>query len=194
MATLKSNIHKISDDTETLAKDYLKLFSVKQSEKLALFLGILTSVFILATLLLILIVFSSFALAGTLNRLMNSELWGFVIMGGIYILVIVFLIVKIFRTRTPLFANLFVKLIVGVMNIDSDQAKSVKGLKRESEHIKEKIETDKTKIEADFQILKYTIIGSVINEAVGLFTSKSKKRAKQVKEEAPEEDSQGTKE
>lgn len=181
MATLKSNINKISNDTEDLAKNYLKLFSVKQSEKLALFLGILTSVFVLATLLLILVVFTSFGLAGTLNKLLVSDFWGFVIVGGLYLLVIILLIVKIFRTHTPLFSNLFVKLIVVVMNIDSDQAKSVEGLKREGKHIKEKIETDKTKIEADFQVLKYTIIGSVIKEIMGLFTFR-----KGAKEEPPQ--------
>lgn len=183
MATLKSNINKISNDTEDLAKNYLKLFSVKQSEKLALFLGILTSVFVLATLLLILVVFTSFALAGTLNKLLVSDFWGFVIVGGLYLLVIILLIVKIFRTHTPLFSNLFVKLIVVVMNIDSDQAKSVEGLKREGDHIKEKIETDKTKIEADFQLLKYSIIGSVIKEIMGLFTFRKSAKEEPEKEE-----------
>jgi energy-coupling factor transporter transmembrane protein EcfT len=185
MATLKSNIHKISGDTETLARDYLKLFSVKQSEKLALFLGILTSVFVLATLLLILVVFSSFALAGTLNKLLVSDFWGFVIVGGLYLLVIILLIVKIFRTHTPLFANLFVKLIVTVLDIDTDQSKSIKGLKKEGEHIQHKIETDKTKIEADFQLLRYTILDSILKEILGLFTFR--KRAKEEPEKEQEQ-------
>jgi len=174
MATLKSNLHKISDDTEILVKDYLKLFSVRQSEKLALFLGILTSVFVLATLLLILVVFSSFALAGTLNKLLASDFWGFVIVGGFYLLAIILLIVKIFSSHTPLFANFFVKLIVAVLNIDSDQSKSIKGLRKERENLRQKIETDKTKIEADFQILRYELITSIFQEIVGLFTSRKK--------------------
>ena len=103
MATLKSNIKTISDDTETITRDYLKLFSIKQSEKFALLLGVLTSVFVLATILLIVIVFSSLALAETLNNLMTSDLWGFVIVGGVYLLVAVLIIVKTFRTHTPMF-------------------------------------------------------------------------------------------
>ena len=83
MATLKNQIHDISKDTESLVKEYVKLFSIKQSEKLALFLGIIASVFLLATLLLIVVVFSSLALAGYLNKVMAREYWGFVIVGGL---------------------------------------------------------------------------------------------------------------
>ena len=177
MATLKNNIQQISGDTETLAKDYLKLFSVRQSEKLAVFLGILMSIFVIATLILILVIFSSFVLAGSLNKILDSEFWGFVIVGGLYLLTIIMLVVKIFRTSTPLFTNLFVKLIVLVMNIESDHAKNIKGLKKEQDRIKEKIETGKTKIEADFQILRYNILGSIFKEIMGLFKSEKKSRA-----------------
>ncbi len=177
MASLKNNIKNISDDTESLAKDYLKLFSVRQSERLAIFLGILMSIFVIATLVLILLIFSSFVLAGTLNKLLASEFWGFVIVAGLYLLAIILLIVKIFRTSTPLFSNLFVKLIVLVMDIDTDHANNIKGLKKEQAHIKAKIETDKTKIEADFQVLQYNIMGSIFKEILGLFTSKKKAKA-----------------
>ncbi len=33
MASLKSGIDKLSGDSKTLVEDYLKLFSIKQSEK-----------------------------------------------------------------------------------------------------------------------------------------------------------------
>ena len=185
MASLKNNIQKIGTDTEDLAKDYLKLFSVRQSERLAVFLGILMSIFVIATLVLILVIFSSFVLAGTLNKLMDSEFWGFVIVAGLYLLAIILLIVKIFRTSTPLFSNLFVRLIVLVMNIDSDHASNIKGLKKEQEHIKQKIETDKTRIEADFQILQYNIMGSIFKEILGLFTSRKKEKEETSKEQKP---------
>ncbi len=189
MPTLKSNIKNISGDSETLAKDYLKLFSVRQSEKLAIFLGIIMSIFVIATLVLILVVFISFVLSGALNKLLASEFWGFVIIGCLYLIAIIWLIVKIFRTSTPLFTNIFVKLIVLVMDIDTDHANNIKGLKKEQEHIKEKIETDKTKIEADFQILRYNIMGSVFNEILGFFTSKKKTKAEPEKENEQEEGS-----
>ena len=188
MATIKSSIKKISGDTEALAKDYLKLFSVKQSEKLALFLGILTSIFFLATILLILVVFCSFALAGSLNKWLNSEFYGFLIVGGFYLLLVVLLIIKIFKTRTPLFANLFVKLIVTVLNIDTEQSRNIKGLKKEGEQIQQKIDAVKTLIEADFQLLRYTIMSSIFKEILGLFTFRKRAREQPEKEEEQKED------
>ena len=195
MATLKSNLQKVSSDTESLAKDYLKLFSVRQSEKLAIFLGVLMSIFVIATLVLILVIISSFFLAGALNKLLASEFWGFVIVGSLYLLAIILLIVKIFRTSTPLFTNLFVRFIVLVLELDMDHAKNIKDLKREKELIKDKIETDKTLIEADFQILKYNFMGSLFKEIMGLFTSKKKgKEDKNQKEDQDKNEDQDKKE
>lgn len=187
MATLKNNIQKISGDTETLIRDYVKLFSVRQSEKLAIFLGILMSIFVIATLALILVIFCSFVLAGTLNKLLASEFWGYVIVGIIYLSVIIYLIVKIFRTSTPLFTNLFVRFIVLVMEVDTDHANNVKGLRKEQEHIKERIELDKSKIEADYHILRYNIMGSVFKEILGIFSSRKKAKS----ESAPEPEPKG---
>ena len=100
MAKLKKNLNNITDDTKVLVEDYLRLFSGKFSEKLALFLGILASVFVLFTLIMILVIFSSFTLAGYLSKVLPGEYWGFGIVSGIYLLTIVFFIVKIFRTKT----------------------------------------------------------------------------------------------
>lgn len=174
MATLKKNLNNITDDTKVLVEDYLRLFSGKFSEKLALFLGILASVFVLFTLILILVIFSSFALAGYLNKMLPGEYWGYGIVTGIYLLTIVFLLIKIFRTKTPLFSNLFVKLIVTVMNIDLDMSGSIKGLKKEHELVQHKIDADMTKIEADFQILKHSIIGNLLKEFLGVFTPRKR--------------------
>ena len=176
MATLKKNLNNITDDTKVLVEDYLRLFSGKFSEKLALFLGILASVFVLFTLILILVIFSSFALAGYLNKMLPGEYWGYGIVTGIYLLTIVFLLLKIFRTKTPLFSNLFVKLIVTVMNIELGQPGSIKGLKKEHEQVQHKIDVDKTKIEADFLILKHGIIGNLLKEFLGIFSSKKRSR------------------
>ena len=189
MAKLKKNLNNITDDTKVLVEDYLRLFSGKFSEKLALFLGILASVFVLFILILVLVIFSSFALAGYLNKVLPGEYWGYGIVSGIYLLTIVFFIVRIFRTKTPLFSNLFVKLIVTVMNIDLDQSGSIKGLKKEHERVQHKIEADKTKIEADFQILKHGLIGNLLKEFLGVFMPKNRTpEAKAANKEAPEKE------
>ena len=177
MASLKHNIENTSEHTESLIKDYLKLFSVAQSEKLALLLGILASVFILSTLLLIVLVFCSFALAGYLNEILPGAYWGFWIVAGFYLLVIALMVVKILVTKTPLLANLFARFVISVLNIDIDHAKSIKGLKLENKKVKEKIEADKTIIKSDLQILRYSLLGSLLQGFLGLFKP-AKKQAK----------------
>ena len=172
MASLKNNINNISDDTESLVRDYLKLFSIKQTEKLSLYLGILATVFILSLLLLIIIVFWSFALAGYLNDILANDYWGFWIVSGFYILVIALVIFKMIKTKRPPLSNLFVKLIVSVMSLDISQSKSLKGLKIEREVLNHKIETGKVKIKANAQSLRYVIMESLFREFFGLFKSK----------------------
>jgi len=124
MASLKKNLNNITDDTKVLIENYIKLLSRKFSEKLALMLGIIASVFLLFTLILTLGIFFSFALSGFLNKLLPGDYWGFWIVTAGYVLLIGFYIVRIFKTKTPLFSNLFVKLIIMVMNIDLDLAKN----------------------------------------------------------------------
>lgn len=188
MPSLKNNVKNISDDTETLVRDYLKLFSVRQSEKLAIFLGIMMSIFVIATLILILVIFCSFVMAGTLNKVLPNDFWGYVIVGSLYLLAIILLIVKIFKTETPLFTNLFVRLILLVTEMDVQDAHNIQDLRKEKEHIKQRIETDKTKIEADFQILRYSILGSVFKEVIGIFTSKRKSKPDNAKEPIQNDD------
>ena len=172
MASLKSNLNNISDDTESLVRDYLKLFSIKQTEKLSLYLGILATVFILSLLLLIIIVFWSFALAGYLNDVLANDYWGFWIVSGFYVLVIALIIFKMIKTKRPPLSNLFVKLIVSVMSLDISQSKSLKGLKLEREMLNHKIDADKVKIKANAQSLRYVIMESLFSEFFGLFKSK----------------------
>ena len=57
-------------------------------------------------------------------------------------------------------------------------------LKKEGALIQKRIEADKSIIKADFQKLQYTIIGSLLKEILGLFSSK--KKAKTRTAEKPE--------
>ena len=174
MASLKDNINNISDDTESLVKDYLKLFSIRQSEKLALFLGVLSSAFILTLLILIVLIFCSFTLAEYLNELLATDYWGYWIVTGFFILLITSLIFRIIKTKTPLLSNLFAKIIISVFELDINQAKNIKGLRFEGETAKNKIETDKIKIKANVQMLRYVIMEALFREFFGLFSSKQK--------------------
>lgn len=174
MAKLKDQINDISKDTESLVKEYVRLFSIKQSEKLALLLGILSSVFVLATLLLIVVVFSSFALAAYLNKVIPGEFWGFVIVGGVYVLTIILMIIKIFRTKTPIFGNFFARMIATVLDLETDDAKNLKGLKHAGELANQKIDANKIKIKGDLQLLRFTFFEAFFKEFIGLFKSRKK--------------------
>ena len=176
MATLKNQFNDIGKDTESLVKEYVKLFSIKQSEKLALILGIIASIFLLASLLLILVVFSSFALAAYLNKIVPGEYWGYLIVGSAYFLIIILLIVKIFRTKTPLLGNFFARLIVTLLDLEIDDSKDLQGLKVASEKSRQKIDVNQIKIKGNIQLLRYTIFEAFFKELLALF--KPKKKAK----------------
>ncbi|MEN8203885.1 MAG: hypothetical protein ABFS28_14900 [Bacteroidota bacterium] len=174
MSKLKNNIENISGDTENLAKDYLKLLMIKQTEKLALFLGIFISIFVIFTLLLIVVLICSFAFAGFLNDVLNSGYWGFWIVGFVYIATIAILIFAMLRSKRPMLSNLFVKLISFVLEVDLKRPGTIQGLKLEKEDVNEKIDSGKEKIKSDFQLLRYSLLDGLLKEFLGLFARKKK--------------------
>ena len=188
MSKLKNNLDSISNDTETIAKDYLKLLMIKLTEKLALFLGIISSVFIISTLLLLVVLLCSMALAAYINSLMDTESAGYWMVAGFYLIVITILIIKVLRSKTPLLSNLFVKLIVFVLEVDLKQAKTIKGIKLEKENINEKLDADKGKIKTDFQLLRYSFMDGFLKEVLGMF---KKKKRKTKAESHPKEPTEG---
>jgi hypothetical protein len=174
MSKLKDNIDNISAGTENIAKDYQKLLMIKITERLSLFIGILFSVFIVSTLLLIVLLICSVALSAFLNKILSSEFWGYLMVAALYILIIVFLIIRMVRTETPLLSNLFVKLMVVVLDIEVNQSKNMQGLKQEKENVNEKLDLSKEKIKSDFQLLKYSLLDSLLKDFLGLFARKNK--------------------
>ncbi|RLD54926.1 MAG: hypothetical protein DRI97_10500 [Bacteroidetes bacterium] len=174
MASLKSGIDKLSGDSKTLVEDYLKLFSIKQSEKLALLLGILFSFFMLSLLLLIVILFSSFALAAWLNSILSGAYTGFLIMGGLYVLLTILLLLRIILSKTPFMANFFSRLIAGILGVKHDGINDLKGLRHSSEMIQQKIDSGQDLIKADLQLLRYSIFENILKEILGLFSGRKK--------------------
>ena len=174
MSKLKNNIDSLTHDTENIAKDYLRLLIIRITERLSLFIGILFSVFIIATLLLIVVLIASIALAGFLNNLLNSYFWGHLIVAGIYLIAVVILVIRMVRTETPLLSDIFVKLMIFILDIEDPQTASVKGLKVEKKRIKEKLDLNKEKMKSDFQLLKYSLLDGLLKELLGLFSRKRK--------------------
>ncbi len=175
MASLKDNIDHIADDTREIIMNYLKLFSIRQTEKLARFFGLLSTIFIISIILLIVVIFFSFALAGVLNSLLNTLIWGYMIVSGIYVLVILIILMNMRKTQKPLLSNAIAKSLATVFDIEANHPLDLDGLALEKELAKEKINSNKDTIDTSLQLLRYSLMESLFKEFFGLFTSKKKK-------------------
>lgn len=187
MASLKDNINNISDDSRSLINDHLKLFSIRQTEKLARFFGLLSTIFIISIILLIFIIFFSFAIAGILNNLLNTAIWGYMIVSGIYILVILIIILIMRKTKKPLLANSIARSLAVVFEIDSKNPNDLDGLAMEREVVKEKINSNKDKINTHFELLRYSLMEHFFKEFFGLFKSKKKEDLKEEENPDPQQ-------
>jgi len=175
MATIKNNIDAISSDTETFVKDYTKLFMLKLSEKFTLILGIVMTVIVISILLLIVVVFCSFTFADYMNNILNSSYLKLIIVLGIYLLTILLLIIKLIKSKKPLLTILFVKFIVFILDIEMKQTASIKDLRLEKEIIHDKLDSDKVKLNADFQMLRISFLENIFSGFFDIFKSKKKK-------------------
>ncbi|MDX8339048.1 hypothetical protein SLH46_07625 [Draconibacterium sp. IB214405] len=173
MTTLTENVQDIKHDTESLIGDYLKLFSIKQSEKVALLLGVFVSIFVIAILFFMVIIFCSLALATIFNNLLVGEVAGYWIIGGSFFVTILIIGIRIIAFKKPIFANLFLKFIVAVFDIDL-QHKTLKGAKAEILNVHGIIEMKKDKLKVDSQMFRYILMESFFREFFGLFKSKKK--------------------
>ena len=185
MASLKDSIDHIADDSREIIKNHLKLFSIRQAEKLARFFGLLSTIFIISIILLIVVIFFSFALAGMLNNLLNTSIWGYLVVSGIYILVVLIILIHMRKTKKPLLSNAIARSLASVFDIDSSHPMNLDGLEMEKELIQDKIDSGKEKINTSFELLRYSLMETLIKDFFGLFSSK-KKDDKPVGEKADE--------
>jgi len=144
-------------------------------------MGLISSVILITTLLLILILFCSFVLGDFLNGLLQSNYLGYGIIAGIFALIIIILLLRIKKKGTPLFANFYVKLILPLLKIETRQRKNLEGLTIESENVKENIELHKKTFISHSQVLKYSVMEVLNNETVNLVSSKLEKRKEKIK-------------
>lgn len=71
-------------------------------------------------------------------------------------------------------SNFLVKFIISILDIETKQKPSIKGLKVETEYLKHDIEISNVKIKADFEMLKYVIMETIFKEVFGVFSSKNR--------------------
>lgn len=175
MEKLKQNLSDLSDESQDIAKDYLKYISLTASKKLALLIGVLVTTFLLSLLFLVIITLVSFALAGMLNTLLNSQFAGFAIVIGLYFIAVGVIVRHIYKTRAPLFSNLFVKILAFIFEIESDRPITLEDIDAEKKLVKSKIDTDKKLLMSNFKLLKYTVLETIISEVLGFFASRKDK-------------------
>jgi hypothetical protein len=158
-------------------KDYVKLFSIRQSEKFALFLAMISSFYILSTVVIILVVFGSFVLAGSLNQVLGGDYWGYLIVGGIYLIVIALVVIRMFRMKTPLFYSFFIRLVILILDLDTVETPDSQGFKLAEEKVRHRIETGQIKVKSQVQLLRYTFFESLFKEFIGLFRPSRKQKS-----------------
>lgn len=183
MESLKNNVNNIAKDSEELVKKYLRLFSIRQSEKLSLFLGVIATTMILTMLLLVVLVFCSFALASYLNDVLDSRSWGYWIVTALYLILIIWLFYRLFKTGTPLLSNLFAKIIIAAFDLEITNDKTVNGLKAEGDSLNNNIQNDMSKIKTNVEMLRYIFAESLLREFLGLFSFNKKKKKKKKEKE-----------
>ena len=75
-------------------------------------------------------------------------------------------------------SNLFAKIIISVFDLDIKQEKNVQGLRSEIDSLKTKIETDKSNIRTNVQMLRYVMMEGLFRELFGFFKPGKKKKSK----------------
>ena len=117
------NFKDIKDDLQSIYKDQVRLYSLKGVEKTSMLLGVIATFIIVLIFFILGIVFASLALANILNSRMDHEFMGYIIVGGTDILLSILLILWVLKTKVPLLTSLFVKILVNIFNIRSDEDK-----------------------------------------------------------------------
>jgi len=117
------NFKDIKDDLQSIFKDQVRLYSLKGVEKTAMLLGVIATFIIVMIFFILGIAFGSLALANILNSSMDHEFIGYIIVGGTDILLSILLILWVLKSGVPLLTSLFVKILVNIFNIRSDEDK-----------------------------------------------------------------------
>lgn len=114
---------EIKENLQSILKDEVKLYTLKGVEKSSMFLGVIATFFIVLIFVILGIVFGSLALANFLNARLEHACMGYLIVGGADILLAVLLVLWVTRRKVPLLTSLFVKILVNIFNIRSDEDK-----------------------------------------------------------------------
>lgn len=117
------SLNDILKSLKSIFEDEVRLLSLKGIEKSSVLLGLLATIFVISMFGLLILVFATIALAGYLNVLFDNSYLGYLIVSGVYLLIIVVMLLWMTKKRTPLFTNIFVRKLVIFFNISEDEDK-----------------------------------------------------------------------
>ncbi|TFH25687.1 MAG: hypothetical protein E4H10_09090 [Bacteroidia bacterium] len=75
--------------------------------------------------------------------------------------------------------NFFARLIVTVLDLETEKARNLQGLKDAGELTRQNIDVNQIKIKGNIQLLRYTIFEALFKEFIGLFKTKKKEKVKE---------------
>ena len=115
------SLKDIWNSLTTLYKDKVRFYTLKGVEKSSLFLGLIATIFIISILCLIVLIFGSVALANFLNSRLESSFLGFLIVSGVYLIVMILMLVWMVKRKAPLFTGIFIRSLISLFNIPEDE-------------------------------------------------------------------------
>lgn len=113
MEGIKEKIIGLKENFSNIVDTYLQLAKVKAAEKLSGFLSVIIAIFLALFLLIFFLFFAGIALSIWLGHLVDSMVGGFLIVAGIYLLLIFLAIGLRKKIILPSVAKLIIKKIYG---------------------------------------------------------------------------------
>ena len=117
------SVKDIKENLQSIFRDEVKLYTLKGVEKTSMLLGVIAAFFIVLIFFFLGIIFGSLALANLLNTKLEHSFMGYLIVGGADILLSVLLILRLLKRKVPLLTSLFVRILINIFNIRSDEDK-----------------------------------------------------------------------
>jgi len=106
---IRSKVEKLTDHVEGLLKTYYRLTLVRATQKAANIGSTFLNVWLVVVLVFFMLLFGSLGLAWWLGDIMNSRTGGFLIMAGIFLLLVITLVVLRKKVLFPFTRDLIIK-------------------------------------------------------------------------------------
>ena len=98
-----------------------ELLKLRFLDRFSMFLASVTTMGFLMLSGLFVLFFIGIGLAIVINNYMESNYWGYFIVAGVWLVVIVALFINVLRTGIPLFTNRFIQILSVVFDVEEEE-------------------------------------------------------------------------